>query len=284
MQWGPGGAEPLAVPSGESDPRSASLRVAELDAVVADIVAVVDEVQPTAIVSYDERGGYGHPDHIRAHEAASVAARETRVPFYSIVPAGQELPEDIRVDVSAVLELKKRALRAHRTQLSVNGDTIVHSGGQREPISTVEIFRPQRTHRSPGADWAQLGVLVRIAACLIAVALGGIIGAIGTANYQVTGAIASLAISAALLAGLRLLFATRIVAAFAALGLLGVVWVFSQTGPGGSVLVPANLAGFVWAYGPLIIAFLVLAWPQPGTFTRATMGTGSDLGKDVEAL
>jgi N-acetyl-1-D-myo-inositol-2-amino-2-deoxy-alpha-D-glucopyranoside deacetylase len=43
---------------------------------------VIREVRPQAIVSYDDNGGYGHPDHIQAHrvtvaafEAASDAAQ-----------------------------------------------------------------------------------------------------------------------------------------------------------------------------------------------------------------
>jgi N-acetyl-1-D-myo-inositol-2-amino-2-deoxy-alpha-D-glucopyranoside deacetylase len=34
----------------------------------AQLVAIVREVRPQVIVTYDERGGYGHPDHIRAHD------------------------------------------------------------------------------------------------------------------------------------------------------------------------------------------------------------------------
>lgn len=278
MKWGPDGAEPLSE-TGDGT----SLTDAGLDAVVADIVSVIDEVRPTAVVSYDERGGYGHPDHIRAHDAASMAALLTDTDYFTIVPSGQESPGDIRVDVRAVMERKRLALAEHRTQLSIDGDTIVHSGGQREPIGEVESFRPRRAADDPGVNWARLGVPLRITACVVALVLGGIVGAIGTANHQYTWAVTSLALTAPLLAGLRFLFATRIVAGFAAVGLLGVVWMFSQTGPGGSILVPANLAGYVWAYGPLVLAFVGLAWPQPGTFTRATMGTGPEPGKDVEA-
>lgn len=39
----------------------------------AQLVAIVRETRPHVIVTYDERGGYGHPDHIRAHEVAMAA-------------------------------------------------------------------------------------------------------------------------------------------------------------------------------------------------------------------
>ncbi len=283
MQWGPDGPEPLAILTAATENDTASLTAVGLEQVVADIVAVIGEVQPTAVVSYDERGGYGHPDHIRAYEAASTASRMTTVPFFSIVPTGREMPDDIRVDVSTVLQRKKDALGEYRTQLTVDGDTIVHSGGQREPISDVEYFRQRETPRDPDVEWARLGIPARVAACVIAIGLGVALGAIGTANYQITWAATSLGIAAVFLAGLRILFDSRIVAGCAAVGLLTAVWVLSQTGPGGSILVPANPAGFAWAYGPLLIAFLVLAWPRPGTFSRATMGKDSVPGKDVDA-
>jgi N-acetyl-1-D-myo-inositol-2-amino-2-deoxy-alpha-D-glucopyranoside deacetylase len=39
----------------------------------AQLVEIVREVRPHVMVTYDERGGYGHPDHIRAHEVAMAA-------------------------------------------------------------------------------------------------------------------------------------------------------------------------------------------------------------------
>lgn len=34
----------------------------------AALVAVIREVRPQVVAGYDENGGYGHPDHIRAHQ------------------------------------------------------------------------------------------------------------------------------------------------------------------------------------------------------------------------
>jgi N-acetyl-1-D-myo-inositol-2-amino-2-deoxy-alpha-D-glucopyranoside deacetylase len=36
----------------------------------ADLVAVIREVRPQVLVTYDDFGGYGHPDHIQAHRVA----------------------------------------------------------------------------------------------------------------------------------------------------------------------------------------------------------------------
>ena len=42
------------------------------------LTAVLEEVAPQVVVTYAADGGYGHPDHVRAHEIAVAAAR--RVP------------------------------------------------------------------------------------------------------------------------------------------------------------------------------------------------------------
>ncbi|EYT63398.1 1D-myo-inositol 2-acetamido-2-deoxy-alpha-D-glucopyranoside deacetylase [Dietzia sp. UCD-THP] len=40
---------------------------------VDEMVALVDDWRPDLVVTYDPRGGYGHPDHIRAHEVVHSA-------------------------------------------------------------------------------------------------------------------------------------------------------------------------------------------------------------------
>jgi len=45
----------------------------DLDEQAGRLVAVIRELRPHVLVTYDERGGYPHPDHIRCHEI-SVAA------------------------------------------------------------------------------------------------------------------------------------------------------------------------------------------------------------------
>src|SRR5215207_7437572 len=43
---------------------------ADVDAAAADLVAVIREVRPQVLVTYDEQGGYNHPDHIQAHRVS----------------------------------------------------------------------------------------------------------------------------------------------------------------------------------------------------------------------
>lgn len=44
-----------------------------VDAVVERLVAIIREVRPQVAVTYNEDGFYGHPDHIKAHEATLAA-------------------------------------------------------------------------------------------------------------------------------------------------------------------------------------------------------------------
>lgn len=46
---------------------------ADPEAVTARLVRLIRQTHPQVIVTYDERGNYGHPDHIAAHRAAVAA-------------------------------------------------------------------------------------------------------------------------------------------------------------------------------------------------------------------
>ncbi len=61
----------MAGTADNDDPRS--FHQSSFDAALERVVRVVREEQPQVIVTYDERGGYGHPDHIRAHQVAVAA-------------------------------------------------------------------------------------------------------------------------------------------------------------------------------------------------------------------
>jgi N-acetyl-1-D-myo-inositol-2-amino-2-deoxy-alpha-D-glucopyranoside deacetylase len=115
------------------------------------LAAILDDARPQVVVGYDPTGGYGHPDHVRAHQITMAAAREcpsVRKLYWVLAsreaiaaglarlaeadrrppwrrPAPDELrgaaEEEIttRIDVRAQLPAKLAALRAHATQLSV---------------------------------------------------------------------------------------------------------------------------------------------------------------------
>lgn len=129
-------AHPRALVNGDVDEQAEQLR------------AVLREVKPQVVVTYAADGGYGHPDHIRAHDVTmratadvpevlrvfhTVPSRDTLraglrrlaevdgMPF--TLPELGELPhvadEEITsvIDIGAHLSAKIGALRAHGTQV-----------------------------------------------------------------------------------------------------------------------------------------------------------------------
>jgi len=126
--------------AGPADDAAAdALSVAPLAEVAGDIAALIVRLRPALVVSYDDGGGYGHPDHVRAHEAALAASRSTGTPFAEVL----ETPTDGAewFDLPHRLAVVTDALRAHASQLTVHGTDIVHSGGQREAIVTAAGLR-----------------------------------------------------------------------------------------------------------------------------------------------
>lgn len=140
------------------------------------LVAIMRETRPEVVITYAADGGYGHPDHIRAHEITMAAVesldrglRPDRV-FHTVnartdvehglaelagvdqpwrLPDPGELPtvaDDLvttTIDISAHRPAKLAALRAHATQISVfDGPPPVFalSNGIAQPIPPVERY------------------------------------------------------------------------------------------------------------------------------------------------
>jgi N-acetyl-1-D-myo-inositol-2-amino-2-deoxy-alpha-D-glucopyranoside deacetylase len=55
--------------------RPDSFRQADPDRAAARLAGIIREVRPQVLVTYDEVGGYGHPDHIQTHRVAMRAVR-----------------------------------------------------------------------------------------------------------------------------------------------------------------------------------------------------------------
>jgi N-acetyl-1-D-myo-inositol-2-amino-2-deoxy-alpha-D-glucopyranoside deacetylase len=96
---------------------------ADLTEAADHLVAIIREVRPQVLVTYDQFGGYGHPDHIQAHRVATYAAALAAVPSYR-----KDLGEawDIaKIYWGAMSESRMRAsLRALRD----SGDTTTFEG------------------------------------------------------------------------------------------------------------------------------------------------------------
>lgn len=67
---------------------------------------------------------------------------------------------------------------------------------------------------------------------------------------------------AALLVALRALTGDRWAALAAGLGMMALLLVISQRGPGGSIVVPNTALGNIWMYVAAGIVMLIVAWPD----------------------
>ena len=178
---------------GNDDPRA--FWQADVAEATLELVRVIREVRPQVVVTYDERGGYGHPDHIQAHRVTMAAfdaagdagfapdAGEPWQPaklYWTAVPlsvlkqgieamraSGAELPfteaeaEDMgigvadevvttAIDASGHLDAKVAAMRAHASQIAVDGVFFALSDGVGRAAFGVEYYRLVRGERGPG--------------------------------------------------------------------------------------------------------------------------------------
>ena len=147
----------------EPNNRSDVFWQADLDNAASYLVKIIREVKPQVLITYDEVGGYGHPDHIQAHRVAMRAAQLAADPQYgqgqpwdiakiywntmprSVVAEGlakmKEIgsdffgaesvddlpfvkPDDVvttQIDGTKFIEKKLAAMRAHPTQIELDG-------------------------------------------------------------------------------------------------------------------------------------------------------------------
>lgn len=127
---------------------------------------------------------------------------------------------------------------------------------------------------------------------ILLVAFGAFSGVVLTLVHQASvqhgettvpwGVAVALAITAALLAGLRMVSATRLPALAVAVGLLGMVGLLALPTAGGTVLVQANLRGYLWTFGPVLIAAVALGWPRLPQRREHRMETESPKGVDPQ--
>jgi N-acetyl-1-D-myo-inositol-2-amino-2-deoxy-alpha-D-glucopyranoside deacetylase len=127
---------------------------APFDEATSHLVEIFEEVKPHILITYDEYGGYGHPDHIQAHRVAMAAAEKSQWNiqkiYWNVTPRsviqesidkmkelgsdfmGADKAEDLpfckddsfvsaHIDGNEYVNQKMDAMRAHATQISVDG-------------------------------------------------------------------------------------------------------------------------------------------------------------------
>jgi N-acetyl-1-D-myo-inositol-2-amino-2-deoxy-alpha-D-glucopyranoside deacetylase len=165
-----------------------------------ELVAIIRELRPQVVVTYDDFGGYGHPDHIQAHRVThyAVALAETASfrpdlgPAWtisklywtafprSILRAGIEAmraqgiegdfaamdPDDLpfacddalvttEIRAEAFLTQKMSALRAHGTQVSVDGGFFALADNVGSEAFGTEYYRLAKGTAAPSGDGAR---------------------------------------------------------------------------------------------------------------------------------
>jgi N-acetyl-1-D-myo-inositol-2-amino-2-deoxy-alpha-D-glucopyranoside deacetylase len=75
MMGTPSNDHPRAFWRADKDPEA-------FDAAVVAAVAVIRETRPLVVLTYDDTGDYGHPDHIMAHRVATAAVARAAEPGY----------------------------------------------------------------------------------------------------------------------------------------------------------------------------------------------------------
>ena len=130
---------------------------ADLDEASIELVKIILEIKPQVLITYDEFGGYGHPDHIKAHRVAMRAAElaanqgwQVSKIYWNTMPRsviqmgiekmkevgsdffGAESADDLPfakpdelvstvVNAPEYVPVKLAAMKAHATQISVDG-------------------------------------------------------------------------------------------------------------------------------------------------------------------
>ena len=127
---------------------------ADLEEASDYLVKVIEEVKPHILITYDEIGGYGHPDHIQAHRVAMRASEKSKWQiqkiYWNTMPKSvlaesmakmKELGSDFfgadnvddlpfakedsfvtsLIDGNSYVDAKMAAMKAHHTQISLDG-------------------------------------------------------------------------------------------------------------------------------------------------------------------
>lgn len=140
----------------EPNDRKDSFWQSDIEEGAKDLLKIILEFKPHVLITYDEFGGYGHPDHIKAHQI-SMRASEMARPIWeikkiyqnaipvSIIEAGIEAMKDSETSFFGVeraedfpfakpdelvttvisndllIDKKMEAMKAHATQITVDG-------------------------------------------------------------------------------------------------------------------------------------------------------------------
>lgn len=271
---------PWGKPAKPRDLDEMALSAAATNVIADDIYAQIIEFKPDAVLTYNRRGGFGHPDHKMAHDATAMAVRrvskklKSRAPQFWVIAEPRE-PFDAEFGNAKTALIKKAALEAHASQVAINAETYSVVPGKE-----IRYDRPERIRKSSPS--ALLGIRSAFT-FLWAMPLGVLVGLAGTMMHQVRandagqtaiGLIVALVMTSSLAISLRLLRRSRGALYLVTATLAATVFWLAQRQPGGELFIPGNDVGNFWAYGSIGIFGLVIMFPkvQPGAWRRSSRG------------
>lgn len=141
-----------------------------LAAVLERLVPLLRSTRPDVLVTYDETGGYPHPDHIATH-TVSVAAVEAAADPASHPAAGE--PWRVRKVYYHATFTRRRVVALHEAALAAEvespyGEWLEHWGDRADPEVTTSVdvgdhmaqarqaLLAHRTQIDPGSSWFAL--------------------------------------------------------------------------------------------------------------------------------
>lgn len=257
-----------------------ALAAASTSVIADDIIQTIKDFKPDAVLTYNRKGGFGHPDHKMAHEATAMAVRKYakqrkgRGPaFWVIAEPGERF--DVQIGDAKTAVIKKAALEAHSSQVSVGAETYSVVAGK--------DFRYDRTERLRKASPNPLVHLRPVLTFFWAIPLGFLLGLAGTLLHQVRatdaahtsiGLIVALVMVGSLALAIRLLRNSRGALYLLAATFAATIFWLSQPQPDGSLLIPGNDLGNMWAYGSLGLVAAIIMFPniRAGSWRKSARG------------
>ena len=191
MAWGKDG-KPVANPKASEDSLTAQPIAPQAEA----IANAIRDIKPDVLITYDLDGGYGHPDHVRTHqavlEALKILGDSNDRPILTWGIEGEFSEQDARQQcaITGSVEAKREAMKAHGTQIVVTGDTTFEfSNKVEQKISAVETYRllDGNAQRKIPETPTQAGIVSLLITCILLGTLAGIAGSICPAWVMYTG-------------------------------------------------------------------------------------------------
>lgn len=134
-----------------ADVRDDSFWAADLTEAASSLVEVIREVRPQVLVTYDESGGYFHPDHIQAHRVAMYASLLAAAPSYRL-----DLGEPWDIAKVYWTAMSESVLRDGIRRLRDSGDTTTFEGMDPDgPMPPFAIADDLITAEIAGDDYVE---------------------------------------------------------------------------------------------------------------------------------